>query len=474
MELTWEFTLDCFKFPTCDYCIVKDIPKDKSINLADMNVIESLKEKFLSWGVTSVSLTGGEPTTYPKALNTLLRFFSRNGIRASIITNGLSISSEMLHTIIKTETYTGISLHIDGDLSTYLGSNRHLVTLGYTLSRKDLFLGFYVTVTNENISFIPEIVKYFTTLNLDVHFSEVTLRGAASRNTRVILSHDKHYWLKSILPDLLGPFEVDSSCSCKQGYYFVDSACDIYPCIESRHLGLDPIGNILKDSQPPEGQDYTAQCCYNFIRTENFTLLSNDLAKTCVFDKSSISSVESLKSALESLYSRYSLGQSICMSCIYPKCAGYIRVLPEEEGSVRTKADLIGIGESVTILDSFPRTDDGEIDTSVVKPVCKLFNAEKSLCLCHNVRPLDCCMYPIGLYIDEGGEISWILHTDCAFYDQLCDNDTYDLFAKDTEDLINSISLGLRTAIVQSYVALERISMYPYGNNRFVTLRAGI
>lgn len=181
-----------------------------------------------------------------------------------------------------------------------------------------------------------------------------------------------------------------------------------------------------------------------------------------------ITSLQKLYSSLQQLYEGIEL---ICSECKDPDCMGYIWLLKEEASRLFDKGvPLVQINKGPIFIHSFLENQKGDPDLSARYPPCSQLCAESGRCNIYGIRPLVCRLYPIGLET-KADMIVWALHNDCLFIRRLESQGLLTEFKSRALETINNLSPKMINKIVETYKAVDAISLFPNGENNYSILK---
>lgn len=184
-----------------------------------------------------------------------------------------------------------------------------------------------------------------------------------------------------------------------------------------------------------------------------------------IFAIRNIETLTQLNRAFDRLYQDI---EHDCKECQDPDCMGFTWLLEEEAARLYERGvPLVQINNGPTFIHSFPEKADGQLDLSVRYPSCSQLCMDSKRCSIHTDRPFVCHLYPLGLETTVGGAIVWALHRDCLYVRRLEERNVLPQFEQQVRNILNSLSPRLLGEIVETYRAVDAISIFPDGENRY-------
>ena len=104
-------------------------------------------------------------------------------------------------------------------------------------------------------------------------------------------------------------------------------------------------------------------------------------------------------------------------------------------------------------------------------PKCEHRCEKTGNCLIHNLRPLVCHMYPLGIETSENGIDMWVLHDECEFTQRLLRENKLGMFLNNFYNIINRISSDLYNEIINEYKKVDNLSLFLNGINSYIILK---
>ena len=483
-EIHWEITNACNL--SCETCI-QSSGKPRPHELSTEKIKQILRI-FAQNHVLKICFTGGEPFSRKDFLEILSTTVGL-GMAAEVITNATLLTPQTLDTIALYGAALGISL--DGSLSEsndcIRGDGSFVKTMLSIKQAVDrnIPVHIYVTVTSLNIQELEEMSALTTQLGCSgIHFSEVTLAGRALTSSKVVaLTLKKHNQLPALINRIARKIyneklkHLDESCWIDaDSAWYVRSDGEIYTCSE---IGLrrpeKSLGNIqslvLKHTgiSPQPKSSFCSGCSYNVWASEHVTLITNTW-NVCPLTRSEsqIQTIQELYGELDAFYPDI---RQFCADCHDPDCMGYTWVLPEEaDRLIESNIPIVQINDGANFIHSFMIAEDGSINVEARYPVCRYAQDPCRKCGIYKQRPMVCRLWPIGLETHEG-KVVLALHLDCLFVRYLQEHDLIPRFKRSVLNLMTRLSPELKEEIVSTYFAVDAITKFPDGENRYIILQ---
>lgn len=92
-------------------------------------------------------------------------------------------------------------------------------------------------------------------------------------------------------------------------------------------------------------------------------------------------------------------------------------------------------------------------------PKCSQLCIDGRRCNIHDERPLPCRLYPLALEMKTDGTVVWAIHRNCLHLLRLKKRRLFSNFKRRTLAVINKISPRLLVEIVETYRAVEAVSL---------------
>ena len=485
IELHWEITNNCNL--RCKHCIIQAGEKD--INEISYDEVTSFIDKILNSGLRKILFTGGEPFTR-KDFKDILQYCINKNVKVEIVTNATLINNDMLDFIKKNGVELGIS--IESFKKEIFEAIRGKNTFDYTMAtlKKSKEMGIpskiYTTLTKLNINEIDELVKNAHDLGLGIHFNDVTMDGRAKANANdlgvednqdiaeIISGASEKYYDDSLM-------QAEDDCWADADILFINSKGNIYLCTEiCRTTTNGYIGNIhsfpIEEWYLKIGKFSCTgifnKCPYRVYFNEYITYTSNVDCECPFVGKSDnvVSDIDSLGREFDKLYKDI---RNDCKNCKYPDCMGFMWLLNEEMEKLYARdINILTINEDINFINVLEKYDLDNLDFSkITYPECPHRNPESGCCGIHEVRPLVCHMYPIGLETSNTGIDIWVLHDDCLFVQNLIKNGKLNEFIVKAIKVIDRISVELEMDIKNTYRKVDEISCFPNGENSYIVLK---
>lgn len=174
-----------------------------------------------------------------------------------------------------------------------------------------------------------------------------------------------------------------------------------------------------------------------------------------------INDLNHLYQAVESLMPTIS---QTCFECSEDDCKGYVWLVGNEESQLLDiGVEILEVNGSVGFINPFAEWQPINIET--VKPPC--LHCENRRCRIHELRPLNCRMYPLSFAI-ENATMYLVLHLDCK-YAKIVENDPV-FAAKASSIFTELLDPALHAQIVKNVLAAQGLMKYPSGPNRYLRL----
>lgn len=481
-EIHWEITNACNRF--CKTCIQQS--GKPRINELDTQKVKEILRVFQS-NVTKICFTGGEPFTRSDFVEILKTTFEL-GISTEVITNGDYLTQQIINSLSEYNISLGISL--DGstpktnDEIRGVGSFTKTVTSIKIAVANNIPVHIYTTVMRSNVSELENIALMAKDLGCQgIHFSEVTLAGRAQSTSQVVplgLKDHKelHLRIDTIATKIFKEnlLHLDEQCWIDpDSAWYIRSDGEIYACTEiqlrrpEKSLGnvlnlISNNSNIQELSQCNSG----LSCSYDVWASEHVTLIKNTW-NVCPLTQSK-DQIQTLQEFYRELDSFYPDIRQFCAECSDPDCMGYIWVLPQEvENLINSNVPIVQINNNIHFLHSFETKEDDSLEVETKYPVCKFVEESCRRCTIYQNRPMVCRLWPLGLETCNNKPVL-ALHLDCLFVRYLQENNLVLEFKNKTHNLISRLSPELKKEIVSTYCAVDSITKYPDGENRYITI----
>ena len=482
IEVHWEITNDCNL--RCRHCIVSagDFKKD------DVGTPEILKfiDKLKGQQEVQLSFTGGEPFKRKDFIE-IVKYSLKNKMQVQIITNGLIFTDESLQLIKNNGIQLGISIESFNkkNYEAIRGANTFNKLMKNIEKLRLLNIPFdvYTTINSYNINEIPEILAKVKEYGCEVHFNELTIDGRAKDNDDIIT--DNTETLNKIINASKMVFGIDNlesndKCWGTNDILFIASNGDIYLCTEQNrcnkrtklgNIKSFPIDEYYKNCPSLDYYDIIPHCPYKVYYNDYITYVSNVNVKCSLLSSGkTIDSLEELYAEFDSLFDNM---LPACKKCTFKDCMGFIWLLNQE----KEKCDInnittININEEIDFLNFAKGVDLETVNFEELKyPECEHRCSKSGKCLIHNLRPLVCHMYPIGIETSEDGTDIWVLHDECLFVQNLINDGNLSEFVKKANSIINRINARLYKEIVLKYRQVDKISLFLNGINSYIILK---
>lgn len=191
-EVSYEITNKCNL--NCLHCLNNSSYEDNSFLSVDQicDLVNDLKKIK----VTSIYLTGGEPTMHPDFDKVVLYIKSKN-IKIVIATNGMNIKNKI--NIIK-KTISKVSVSMDGigklhdEFRDTKGSFKNMVETIKLLKQNGIPVRISSVVWKKNIKQLKKMILFAKKLGVyKIHFSTLVNVGRATKNINAIAVEDTKY-----------------------------------------------------------------------------------------------------------------------------------------------------------------------------------------------------------------------------------------------------------------------------------------
>lgn len=167
-----------------------------------------------------------------------------------------------------------------------------------------------------------------------------------------------------------------------------------------------------------------------------------------------INTLDELKIRLRNIFPNI---QESCEKCRYPDCRGYIHLLEEKVDSLlNDDISVVCLNESVYLIDSFRRREDGNLDLTEFSPKCRL-RCQNGDCSIHEKKPLICLSYPIIIDRYQDGKDYWVFHKQCQYYDDVSNTGQKEEIINSYMKLIDEVSPELKANIKEAYYAYSSV-----------------
>ncbi len=484
-EVHWEVTNKCDR--RCRTCIVSSgKPRKNELTTEQAIIVLGFLKRS---GVESIFYTGGEPfmrTDFPEMLGETVRL----GIQAEVISNGILLTQKTLQLLASLGVPLGISL--DGDTpesnDAVRGKGAFVKAL-YTIkeARKlEIQVTLYITLRAGNIQAIEHFGKMAQELDCEgIHFNEVTLAGRALADKAVqpltLADHEQ-------LPKRIGKLSLerfherlkhlpDSCWIDSSSAWYIRSDGNIYACSEValrrpsffRGNIFDLATGRVQELKPVAHVRKSESCCYQVWASKRISLTTNTCS-VCpmTVSQSPIRTLDELYDELDQFYPDI---RQFCKECEYPDCMGYIWALPEEaERMVEKDILIMEINDNIDFIHSFDELPGGGFNVGKRYPVCRYVKGPCRRCSIHDLRPMVCRLWPMGLETHKG-KVVLALHQDCLFTKYLEDHQLLIRFRRRALDLMSRLSPRLKGEILKTYHRVDEIATFPYGENRYIILQ---
>lgn len=483
-EIHWEVTNQCNL--RCKHCLPASGPA-RDRELTSDEALAAL-ESFQAAGVSRVNFTGGEPFIRKDFLNILEQTVAL-GMRAAVITNATLLQVSTLNIVKRLGVELGISLdgadETTNDAIRGRGSFRRAIEAFKQCREAGIPTTLYVTVTAANahqVEALAALAKAYVCRG--IHFNEVTIAGRAiSFSDELALSEEQRAALPGQVAraasDVFGEqaSAIDERCFVDDATLYMAANGELYVCSEvfQRRPELS-IGNVRSfsfqswlDEWAPFYVGHGHRCCYGMFASLHVVFVGN-IGPDCAFaPKQRIETLAEFYAALGDLFKTI---EHDCRECQHPDCMGYIWLLREEaERLYELGVPLVQVNDGPTFIHSFPVKVSGEPDLSVRYPSCSQLCTDSRRCSIHNERPLVCHLYPLGPETTADGTVVWALHRDCLHIERMEERGMLPQFEDRARSILNSLSPRLLGEIAETYRAVDAISAFPDGENRYFTLQ---
>lgn len=483
IEIDWEITHGCNL--KCRHCIVNanEIVKNDVSLKNIINFLNKLKEYNVS-----INFTGGEPF-FRKDFKEMLSYCKDNNIKVQIITNGLLLSDSYIDLIKNNNIHLGISIESfkKDNYEIIRGKNTfsRLINILEKLKTRGVNFDIYTTINYYNLNELEDIFKYAREFESNIHFNDITVDGRAKDNKDILVNTDNV--VDNIIEFSKKYFDIDylsfdDSCWACNETLFISSDGNIYLCTEeARCCKKSRIGNIknfpINDyfEKNPKIDYYNKQlkCPYKVYFNKRVTYNSNvDCLCSTLSKKKSINSLEELYNEFDNLLKNIG---NYCKKCSCKDCMGFIWLLEQEKKVCdNNNITTININENIDFLyflKDYENKKISELDFKNIKyPKCEHRCKNTGLCKIHELRPLVCHMYPIGLESLNGVDF-WVLHDECEFTQYLLKNNKLDMFILELKNIIDNINDKLYDEIIRKYRDVDQISLFLNGINSYIIVK---
>jgi len=481
-EIHWEVTNQCNLH--CSYCR-SDSGKPRLNELSTAEALAILK-KVSDAGIKRICYTGGEPFFRPD-FKDLLEETVRLKMKAAVITNATLIDQKTISLIkaLKVE----LSISLDGAAPDINDRQRGAGTFSKALKVIELCRSSGIkpylcaTISHDNIGHLESLMQFAADHDSPIRFKEISVGGRASDSYGGLLSPREESRLKDFVPAIIKEiFEdetviTDEDCWADGRSLFMSAEGDLYFCNEIfvRQPGLK-LGNAKSFDFNRDFKKSQAKlkCCSGALVSKNTAILYRT-PFACEFLADLNSPIETLKKLYQELDNLYEGIGEDCSQCRENDCMGYIWLLKAEANRLyRSGTPLVQINEGPTFIHSFPKDESGGLNLSARYPVCSQVDCSGRVCLIRKKRPLVCHIYPGGLETLENGKIVWVMHLDCLYVKKMEEQGLINNLGDKFVSIINRISPPLLNEIMETYKAVNAISAFPNGSNKFKILKGGI
>ncbi len=226
----WNITSKCNE--NCKFCYRMICNKENTYeqNKRILDILINLKIDRITW-------SGGECLLYPHLFD-LMKEAHKNNIKNNIITNGKSLTPDIIDEIEEYTDYITFSMDaLNEEVNNCLGRGKnhgkHIIELLDYLKNKKIKLKLNSIVTKKNIDSIKEvtdIVKHYKILRWKI-FKFISLRGKSIENKNEFYIEDEEY------ENLINEIKKEQI------------SCPVVECkemdFENNYLLIDPIGNLI-------------------------------------------------------------------------------------------------------------------------------------------------------------------------------------------------------------------------------------
>lgn len=251
-------------------------------------------DKFYSYfKPESVSATGGEPLLEPELVKIITKSIVKYGGELELVTNGLLLTENFVKELNDLNPHTSFQISFDGSEKLHDHMRQHQGAYQAAVKAIDLCSGLgnstkaRMTVTSENYSQIPEVIKtldQFQRKDIKLIMRVALNTGRAYKN-HLGFSYNLSSELKKY--QSLAKF-ITVSITDRCGYCLdsltVDPKGDIYPCCYFTFNPEYKMGSMFDDPRKlraqPEFASYTGKC----FAMEKFSSASkpDDRCTTCI------------------------------------------------------------------------------------------------------------------------------------------------------------------------------------------------
>lgn len=484
-EIHWEITNKCNL--GCKHCLSMSGPVREN-ELTTEEAMVALAA-FQATGVSRICFTGGEPFSRSDFLVLLERSVAL-GLKSSVITNATLLPKATMETIKRLGVDLGISLdsadQATNDAIRGNGSYKCIIETFTQCRMLGISTTLYVTISAINVEHLNAFAKLAVEYGCNsIHFNEITIAGRAYHfSDELKLSEEQKKHLPEIVVktvfDVFGEIlsDADEKCWVDGVTLYMTADGNLYVCSEVFQRRPDlAIGNIRsfvfetwRECTASTYSRHEHKCCYG-VRVSKHVVFVENVATGCAFaeQKPSIETLEQLYDVLGELYS--SMEQD-CRECSDPDCMGYVWLLEKEVAYLYEQGvPLVQVNNGPTFIHSFPVTVQGVPDLSIRYPSCSQLCTDSRRCSIYRDRPLACRLYPLGLETEVDGTIVWALHLDCLHIRRLEERGLLPELECRVQKIIDELSPKLLEEIVETYRAVDAISSFPYGENKYKPLR---
>ena len=485
-EIHWEVTNVCNL--RCKHCL----PMSGSARDGELTTTEAMSalERFRMAGVSRINFTGGEPFSR-RDFQAILEQTVALGMRAAVITNATLLSESLIETVKRLEVKLGVSLdgadEVTHDAIRGQGSFRRVIAVLGQCRNKGIRTTIYSTVNAANISQIDALAKLAEEYVCQgIHLSEVAISGRAiSFSGGLTLSLEQKAGLLGAVARMASSVfgeqmsSEDGSCLVDESALYMSADGELYVCSEVFQRRPDlAIGNVRSidfrswlDGKAFGFVRHGYGCCYGMSVSAHVVLIRN-VGQDCSFaprDDGRIETLAQLCVALDGLYKDI---DHDCHECQYPDCMGYTWLLEEEVDRLYERGvPLVRVNNTSTFIHSFSSRADGQPDLSARYPPCSQLCTGDRRCSIHEERPFVCHLYPLGLETTTERVVVWALHKDCLHVQRLEERGLLPRFMNRAKRILNSLSPQLLGEIAETYRAVDAISVFPDGENRYFILQ---
>lgn len=142
--------------------------------------------------------------------------------------------------------------------------------------------------------------------------------------------------------------------------------------------------------------------------------------------------------------------------------------MPGEESSLLDRnVSIVQVNgdDGALFIDSYDRDARGDLIVNKPKPLCRLRD-KNGLCSVHDVKPLPCFLYPLGIEMVDGTPY-WALFLYCNHVRMLCQQpDGLELLKARAMQVVGAIHPELAREIHDQYLKVQDISYDPPSEER--------